>query len=99
MADLADTPRIKGSSVLLTVKALKSQRKKAMALLDADLHAYFERRILPSDWYSEPDHQRLIGVLGRLHPQLRRTRSQPSGRDENTTVSQILRSEHDGADE
>jgi uncharacterized protein (TIGR02265 family) len=66
---LSREPQVKGSNVLLTVKALRGRREVALKLLPPELHHYLESKVLQSSWYSESDHEQLMRCLARMLPQ------------------------------
>lgn len=58
--------RVKGTSLVGVVKALRRNRERAEALLPEPLQDYLETRVLPSDWYPLEDHVELLRVLGEI---------------------------------
>lgn len=60
--------RVKGSSVLGAVKALRLKKDAARSHLDRSLHHYLEDRILISSWYPEEDLLGLLKALVRILP-------------------------------
>lgn len=62
-------PEIKGSNVLMVVKALRKARAFAEPLLTPQLRPYLSRRVLVGSWYPEADHYALLRVLVRLMPE------------------------------
>ncbi|MDB4965156.1 MAG: hypothetical protein JWN44_845 [Myxococcales bacterium] len=60
--------KVKGTNMLSAVKALRTARDQARAVLPARLHGYLEERILVSSWYPEGDLMGLLTALGKLMP-------------------------------
>lgn len=62
---------IKGSNILMPVKALRSVPERAREVLPARLHArYLEERILVSSWYPEEEALALLKAYAALAPGL-----------------------------
>jgi len=60
--------KVKGTNMLSAVKALRTAREQARAVLAPRLHHYLEERILVSSWYPELDLMSLLAALGKLIP-------------------------------
>jgi hypothetical protein len=62
---------IKGSNILMPVKALRSVPERARAVLPSELHTrYLEERILVSSWYPEAEALALFRAYVALAPGL-----------------------------
>ncbi len=62
--------RIKGSSMLQLVKALRAHAEPARAALAPGLHHYLEERIHVGRWYSDDDAYALMVAVARVLPPL-----------------------------
>lgn len=58
--------KIKGSGIVLLVKALRAQRDRAAEVLAPRLRAYLEERVLVSSWYPEEDYVELLRGLRKI---------------------------------
>lgn len=58
--------QIKGTQLLGIVKALRSQKKRALELAPLQLRRYLDERILAATWYPETDYRDLTLLLGRV---------------------------------
>lgn len=81
--------KVKGTSLLGIVKALRRSRERAEALLAEPLQDYLHTRILPSEWYPLADQLELLRVLGRLV-------KPPSGTDVWEMMGRVTAREHLG---
>jgi hypothetical protein len=59
-------PQVKGTNLLLTVKALRANREAARKVLPPHLHRYLEGRILSGSWYPEVDLLDLLSGLEKM---------------------------------
>jgi hypothetical protein len=60
--------KVKGTNMLSAVKALRTARDQARAVLPPSLHRYLDDRILVSSWYPEADLMGLLAALGKMMP-------------------------------
>jgi len=60
--------RVKGSSILNAVKALRMKKDESRANLSRELHHYLEDRVLISSWYPEEDLLGLLKALVKILP-------------------------------
>jgi hypothetical protein len=63
--------RIKGTTLVEVVKALRKQRSRVSPLLDPSLRRYLDRQILVGGWYPEEDFLALLKVFVPLVYQAR----------------------------
>jgi hypothetical protein len=61
-------PKVKGSNVLGSVKMLRANRERALALLPEKYHHYLNERILASSWYPEADQLELLRAVSFMLP-------------------------------
>jgi len=66
MPVIPSSARIKGSFIIPIVKALRTRRDDALAMLPPRLHPYLSGRLLAGSWYPEQDHVELRKALGTL---------------------------------
>lgn len=59
-------PRVKGVSVIETVKVLRANREQARSLVPAPLHHYLEERLLASSWYPDVEYHVLLKAAGQI---------------------------------
>ena len=60
--------KVKGSSMVNAVKALRLKKDEARAILPPELHHYLVDRMLISSWYPEEDLLGLLKALNKILP-------------------------------
>ena len=60
--------RAKGTVMVSLVKVIRKHRERLRTLLPANLHRYFDERIVLAAWYPLDDYLAMLRVLAKLFP-------------------------------